>query len=1257
MTNINFQNCGRDLRPTSSPNRTHDWRDTRLQQFRQAPDETTDSFVTRCKNQASKCQFADVSESDERIIEQLIIGTRHVRVQEKLIEEGDGLTSLDAAVAIARNFEATQRQMKELHETQPQISVQAVGKSVRCSYCGRNHDKTNREMCPAFGKQCRNCGRANHWAEVCTRPKVSQLPGRSSSQTQQQPQRNSSYSSSKPSKQVSAVTEDFESLTFESISIHGVTDDDQARDQIFVCLGIDLPHCGSETFLRAKVDTGAQGNVLPLRIFKSMFPGDIDENGEPVTGSLQPSQTKLTAYGGSPLKQFGICALNCSYENQAEELTFYVSDAEGPAILGLPSLEKLKIIVLNCAISANAEPVIPIRDKDDLVQQYPSCFDGVGKFEGQYHITTDPDVPPVIHSSRRVPISLKDDIQKELDDMEAQGIIRPVRAGEPTKWVNSLVYRRKPNGNLRICLDPKDLNRAILRDHHVVPTLEEILPKLHGAKIFSILDAKSGYWNVELDEPSSYLTTFNSPLGRYRFLRMPFGLKMSQDVFQCKIDQLLEGCVGCTGIADDIVVYGGDEEEHDRNLHRFIKRCKERGLKLNPDKCQVKLSQIKFFGVICSKEGIQPDPKKVSAVKHMAAPQDKAELLSFLGLATYMGLFLNNLSTIAAPLRELTKKDAIFKWEPKHEEAFVTIKESIKEEVTLSYFDPQKPIVLQVDASMKGLGAALFQEGKPIAFASKALTPTESQYANIEREMLAVVFGCERFHTYLFGQQFIVESDHQPLSSIQLKHLNLAPSRLRRMLLRLQQYDFVIKYRPGKDVAVADALSRLSPEEKEAIADLEVQVHELHDQFSDHILERIKAETKADQELNALREVVFTGWPATIQEAPGLAKPYWNYRDEISIDDGLLLKGQRIIIPASMKSEILSKLHIAHQGMEKMKLRARSAVFWTGITRDIERLVQQCQHCQEVMPRQQREELHPSEIPPRAWHTIAADLFQLNGEEYLIIADYFSKYPFVYKMSSTESAIIVKYMRCLFSEQGIPVIVRSDNGPQFDSNCFRQFRAEYGFQHITSSPHYPRSNGFIESQVKLVKKSLAKAIKSQLDPYQALLCLRTTPIDHASKSPAELLFGRPLQDNLPRRISRQFQDDDHFHHLQHKQAQQKEHHDVLSRSLPNLVPGQVVTIQNPASQRWEPATVQSVREPRSAIVETPRGKTLRRNRVHIRSTHPPNSVPTSPVTPLISPSSPASEVPSAEKSTTSLEQERYVTRSGREVKPLSKLDL
>ena len=224
---------------------------------------------------------------------------------------------------------------------------------------------------------------------------------------------------------------------------------------------------------------------------------------------------------------------------------------------------------------------------------YPECFTGIGKFKDfEYHINVDKNVKLVVHAPRRIALSLQGKLEKELEEMVRQGIIAPVEGH--SDWVNSLVIREKPNGSLRICLDPKDLNKAIKREHHPIPTLDDITPRLHGSTLFSKLDAKQGYWNVKLDGESTLLTTFNTHKGRYKFLHMPFGLKMSQDVFQKKIDQTYEKCKGAVGIADDIQVFGSDQT-HDLHLHEAMERTRKAGIKLNYEKCIVKTRSCSFL--------------------------------------------------------------------------------------------------------------------------------------------------------------------------------------------------------------------------------------------------------------------------------------------------------------------------------------------------------------------------------------------------------------------------------------------------------------------------------------------------------------------------------------------------------------------------------------------------------------------------------------------------------------------------------------
>ena len=276
------------------------------------------------------------------------------------------------------------------------------------------------------------------------------------------------------------------------------------------------------------------------------------------------------------------------------------------------------------------------------------------------------------------------------------------------------------------------------------------------------------------------------------------------------------------------------------------------------------------------------------------------------------------------------------------------------------------------------------------------------------------------------------------------------------------------------------------------------------------------------------------------------------------------MKSHRIIIPTVLRKEILTKLHAAHQGIEKTKLIARTAVYRRGLNKDIDEITKTCSTCQELHPSQQKEPLILIEVPPRVWHTIGTDLFTLEGSEYLVVADYYSKYPFVRQIprGQVNSHTVTKMLRQIFSEQGIPKVVRSDNRPQHSGQAFQDFARELGFQHVTNSPHYPHSNGFIESQVKSVKAALRKAKNTHSDPDMALLCLRTTPIDHKLPSPAELLLGRAIQDNLPRKIPRDALNEVVTPRLEERQELQKFYHDRSARQLPALTPGQRVSIQD-----------------------------------------------------------------------------------------------
>ncbi|PFX11501.1 Retrovirus-related Pol polyprotein [Stylophora pistillata] len=436
-----------------------------------------------------------------------------------------------------------------------------------------------------------------------------------------------------------------------------------------------------------------------------------------------------------------------------------------------------------------------VLSKEELVTKFPKVFtEGVGDLDGEYKIRLDPTVQPVQHAPRRVAVALRPKLKETLDDLVTQEVIAPVT--EPTEWTSSIVIAPKKNGQLRVCLDPKDLNCAIRREKYEMPTIEDIATRFHRAKVFTVLDVRNGFWHVSLDEQSSYLTTFQTPFGRYRWRRMPFGISSAPEVFQRKMHELIEGLTGIEVVADDFIAVGYGEtyeeasRDHDRNLLAFLERCDERNVRLNPEKIKLRQSEVLFIGHVASDKGLQVDPAKVRAMTEMLVPTDKAAVQRLLGLAQYLAKFLPHLSDITKPLRDLTQRDVDWVWGSTHQAAFEKLKEAVTKTPVLRYYNFKEEVTLQCDASQSGLGATLMQQGQPVAYASRAPTPAETRYAQIEKELLAIVFACDRFDAYIYGRhQVTVETDHKPLEPIFSKPLASAPQRLQRMLMRLQKYN------------------------------------------------------------------------------------------------------------------------------------------------------------------------------------------------------------------------------------------------------------------------------------------------------------------------------------------------------------------------------------------------------------------------------------------------------------------------------------
>ena len=391
--------------------------------------------------------------------------------------------------------------------------------------------------------------------------------------------------------------------------------------------------------------------------------------------------------------------------------------------------------------------------------------------------------------------------------MVSDGIIR--KEDHHTDLCSSATYVSKKDGTIRICLDPQKLNLALKRCPHKIPTVEEINPELSKAKFFSKLDAKAGYWSICLAKDSTELTTFRTPFGRYCYLRLPFSLSVSQDIFQQHMDRIIEKCEGVHGISDDLIVHGATEEEHDKRLHNLMTIAKKEGLRFNSEKCVIKTQQVSFFGRLYTSHGLLPDPKKIEDILQIPVPQDQHDLQRFLGMVNFLSPHLPNISQLTTPLRDLLKQVNVWQWEDDHQTTFLKTKQLVSKSICLQYYDPTAEVHLEVDASIKGLGATLIQKRQPVTFASKSLTPAESNYSNIERECLAIVHGIQIFHHYLYGISFTIISDHKTLQVSLHKPLHSAPPRIQRMMTKIKGYDFKITYVPGPKLIISDTLSRM----------------------------------------------------------------------------------------------------------------------------------------------------------------------------------------------------------------------------------------------------------------------------------------------------------------------------------------------------------------------------------------------------------------------------------------------------------------
>ncbi|XP_053686342.1 uncharacterized protein K02A2.6-like [Sabethes cyaneus] len=699
--------------------------------------------------------------------------------------------------------------------------------------------------------------------------------------------------------------------------------------------------------------------------------------------------------------------------------------------------------------------------------------------------------------------------------------------------------------------------------------------------------------------------------------------------------EVIQGLKGVECIADDLLLYGKGstfEEaliDHNTNLENLLSRLEERNVKLNRSKLKLCQTSVDFYGHVLTDQGLKPDESKISTIRNFPTPSDRKEVHRFVGMINYLSRFIPNLSMNITNLRRLISTSVPWQWTEIEEEEFKRVKNIVSDIGTLRYYNMNLPITIECDASCFGLGAAVFQEDGVIGYASRTLTATEKNYAQIEKELLVILFACVRFDQLIVGNPRVtIKTDHRPLINIFRKPLLSAPRRLQHMLLNLQRYRISLEYVTGKNNVVADALSR-APLNDNATADVykKSNIYKVIEQvgsvrlsnylsISDTRLSEIIQATAKDSTMQLIIEFILNGWPTTADQVPDSVKIYFRYCQELSTQDGLVFRNDRILIPHSLRRKLIDICHASHSGIEATLKLARANLFWPGMSVQIKEVVQSCTTCAKFAASQSNPPMVTHSIPVYPFQFVSMDVFFADfvniRRAFLVTVDHYSDYFEVDVLKDLKPDCVIAACKENFARHGKPQVILTDNGTNFVCQKMVEFAREWDFQHITSAPHHQQANGKAEAAVKIAKRLLKKSQESGIDFWYALLHWRNIP-NKIGSSPAARLFSRSTSCGIPTSAKNLFPKvvEGVPGAIEANRKKIKFHYDKVTKTLPNLQVGSPVYVQlNPeTSKQWTPGTILNRLSERSFQVEVD-GAGYRRSAVHIKPRKELASLPT-----------------------------------------------
>ena len=1071
------------------------------------PGESVSNYVATLKHLATECKFGEAMRT-ERLRDRLVSGIRDSKLISELLKVKLVDLSFDLAVQKCLAIEQANKDVQVLQGEQkhdnsvnkldmaksgkdqvppkpPQKTQGPRGKDSKqpkpCYRCLGSHNSQKRQF---IKERCYHCGIIGHTQRACRKKQASPKGTEAG---------------------VNAMEDDdSEESEGEYGDLYHVSD---SRNRKPISLKVYLE--GRPVTM--ELDTGSAVSVMSEVVYREYL------RHVP----LKDTSLKLRTYTGESVKPLGFCHVTVDYKGQSKELPIYVMKNDGPTLFGREWLESIQ---LNWPLlqleTSDTTPAL-----DEILNKHAGVFsEGLGKMKNiQARIHLKESAQPRFWKARPIALARKSSVEAALDELEAEGVIKKVATSE---WAAPIVTPAKKDGSVRVCGDFKvTVNPQLKVEEYPLPRIEDIYASLGGGTLFSVLDLRHAYLQMEVEEQSRPLLTINTTRGLYQYQRLPYGVASAPAIWQRAMDQILQGIPGVFCYLDDIIVTGRTMEDHLERVIAVLKKLEEYGLKANREKCKFLRSFVEYLGHVISAEGLHQSPKKVKAITEMPRPQEVTQLRAFLGMVQYYARFLPELATHLAPLHRLLQKDAKWSWGAEEEASFSLVKEMLLQDKVLMHYDPDLPLVLATDSSSYGLGAVLSHrtregEERPIAYASRSLSETEKKYSQIEKEALSLVWGVKKFQTYLEGRQFTLLTDHQPLKYIMDPGKAVpvtAAARIQRWCLFLGGFSYSIEFRGTKQHANCDGLSRLP--RPQAPADKPDEVEMFHATVVEALPvteKELRMQTRRDPVLSRVLELVQQGWQgAEVHPKP---IPYAHRGNELTVHHGVLMWGSRVVVPVKLRDRVLETLHEGHIGMVKMKGLCRGYAWWPNIDKDIEGAVRNCEGCQEVANNPARAPLHRWEYPALPWQRLHVDFAgPVQGKMLMVVIDAHSKWPGIFVMESTTAEATVSTLRSLFARTGLPDQIVSDNGPQFTSEAFRKFTSANGVKHAMGAPYHPSTNGQVERLVQSFKKGVkadksGRTLQHKLDRF--LLAYRSAPHATTGFSPAQLLLGRNVKTRL-----------------------------------------------------------------------------------------------------------------------------------------------